>query len=62
MSGRCQADWEHCVPKVRSAPPRMSLTYRWASRQGLPTEHRRAPVRAVRAKHGERRARATDTS
>jgi alkylated DNA repair dioxygenase AlkB len=42
MGGRCQADFEHSVPKVRSAPPRMSLTLRWSSHEGLPTEHRRA--------------------
>ncbi len=28
MGGACQHRWEHCVPKVRSAPPRMSLTFR----------------------------------
>lgn len=28
MGGACQHTWEHCVPKMRSAPPRMSLSYR----------------------------------
>lgn len=28
MGGACQHAWEHTVPKMRSAPPRMSLTYR----------------------------------
>jgi alkylated DNA repair dioxygenase AlkB len=41
MRGRCQADWEHCVPKVRAAPPRMSISLRWASHEGLPTDHPR---------------------
>ena len=28
MGGACQHDWEHCVPKVRAAGPRLSITYR----------------------------------
>ena len=28
MGGSCQQDWEHSVPKVASAPPRMSVTFR----------------------------------
>ncbi|MEM9465723.1 MAG: alpha-ketoglutarate-dependent dioxygenase AlkB [Actinomycetota bacterium] len=28
MGGACQHSWEHAVPKMASAPPRMSLTYR----------------------------------
>ena len=28
MGGACQHDWEHCVPKVRHAGPRLSITYR----------------------------------
>jgi alkylated DNA repair dioxygenase AlkB len=37
MSGRCQADWEHSVPKVRFAPPRMSVSCRWSSqKEALP--------------------------
>jgi alkylated DNA repair dioxygenase AlkB len=28
MGGSCQHDWEHCVPKVARAGPRISLTYR----------------------------------
>ncbi len=31
MGGRCQKAWEHCVPKVASAGPRISVTLRWAS-------------------------------
>ena len=28
MGGACQHDWEHGVPKVRGAEPRISITYR----------------------------------
>ena len=28
MGGSCQRTWEHCVPKVAHAEPRMSLTFR----------------------------------
>ncbi len=28
MGGACQQKWEHSVPKVRRAPPRMSVTFR----------------------------------
>ena len=28
MGGACQRDWEHCVPKERSAGPRISLAFR----------------------------------
>jgi alkylated DNA repair dioxygenase AlkB len=31
MGGACQRDWEHAVPKVRHAPPRMALMFRHAS-------------------------------
>ena len=30
MGGACQRDWEHCVPKVRHAEPRMSIMFREA--------------------------------
>lgn len=30
MGGRCQADWEHGVPKVARAGPRVSLSWRWS--------------------------------
>jgi len=30
MGGRAQADWEHAVPKVVAANPRLSVTFRWA--------------------------------
>ncbi|SRR5581483_2758933 len=37
MGGRCQADWEHSVPKVASRiGPRISLQWRWTSRRGRP--------------------------
>ena len=38
MGGRCQADWEHSVPyQLRSTvAPRISLQWRWTSRQGRP--------------------------
>jgi len=29
MGGACQRDWEHAVPKVRAAGPRVSVTWRW---------------------------------
>ena len=32
MGGACQHDWEHCVPKVRRAEPRISITYRHGAR------------------------------
>jgi alkylated DNA repair dioxygenase AlkB len=32
MGGRTQADWEHAVPKVRAAGPRVSISLRWADR------------------------------
>jgi alkylated DNA repair dioxygenase AlkB len=31
MGGACQHDWEHSVPKVRSAGPRISITYRYGT-------------------------------
>ncbi|MFQ5556040.1 MAG: alpha-ketoglutarate-dependent dioxygenase AlkB [Acidimicrobiales bacterium] len=33
MGGACQHRWEHCVPKARHAPPRVSVTLR--RREGL---------------------------
>jgi 2-oxoglutarate-Fe(II)-dependent oxygenase superfamily protein len=37
MGGRCQADWEHSVPKVRGAiPGRISAQWRYTSRRGRP--------------------------
>jgi alkylated DNA repair dioxygenase AlkB len=29
MGGRCQMGWEHSVPKVRRAGPRISCSWRW---------------------------------
>ncbi len=34
MGGRAQADWEHAVPKVAHAGPRISATWRWSSGRG----------------------------
>jgi alkylated DNA repair dioxygenase AlkB len=37
MGGRCQADWEHSVPKVRGAiPGRISAQWRHTTRRGRP--------------------------
>jgi alkylated DNA repair dioxygenase AlkB len=37
MGGRCQADWEHSVPKVDGhVGPRVSVQWRWTSRRGRP--------------------------
>jgi alkylated DNA repair dioxygenase AlkB len=33
MGGACQAGWEHGVPKVKHAGPRVSATWRWSRRQ-----------------------------
>jgi alkylated DNA repair dioxygenase AlkB len=33
MGGACQARWEHGVPKVARAGPRVSATWRWARRK-----------------------------
>jgi alkylated DNA repair dioxygenase AlkB len=32
MGGACQHAWQHCVPKVRHAQPRISITYRHGER------------------------------
>jgi alkylated DNA repair dioxygenase AlkB len=29
--GRCQREWQHCVPKVAAAGPRISITFRHSS-------------------------------
>ncbi len=34
MGGSCQLDWEHAVPKVVSAAPRISVSLRWSSKRG----------------------------
>jgi alkylated DNA repair dioxygenase AlkB len=31
MGGRCQADWEHGVPKATGVGPRLSASLRWAA-------------------------------
>lgn len=33
MGGRAQMDWEHTVPKVRHAGPRISCSWRWMRRR-----------------------------
>lgn len=38
MGGRCQVDWLHAVPACGAAEPRISLTWRWTSRGGRPTD------------------------
>jgi alkylated DNA repair dioxygenase AlkB len=38
MGGRCQMDWEHNVPKVRSAGPRISCSWRWMRVPDQPSE------------------------
>jgi alkylated DNA repair dioxygenase AlkB len=39
MGGRCQADWEHSVPKARMAPPRVSISLRWSAERGSPSKN-----------------------
>jgi alkylated DNA repair dioxygenase AlkB len=34
MCGRTQVNWEHGVPKVKRAGPRISVTWRWSSEKG----------------------------
>ena len=37
MGGRCQADWEHSVPPIRThVGPRVSIQWRWTSKRGRP--------------------------
>ncbi len=36
MGGACQALYEHCVPKIASAGPRISASWRWASQPDPP--------------------------
>jgi alkylated DNA repair dioxygenase AlkB len=31
MGGACQMRWQHCVPKVKRAGPRISCTLRWSN-------------------------------
>jgi alkylated DNA repair dioxygenase AlkB len=35
MGGACQMRWEHGVPKVKRAGPRISASYRWSKTKGL---------------------------
>jgi alkylated DNA repair dioxygenase AlkB len=47
MGGRCQAAWEHAVPKVASgAGPRISASIRWAHKTG-PEQEWTPPDRSV---------------
>lgn len=41
MGGRCQADWEHGVPKVARTGPRISVSTRWSSGEGDPVRRPR---------------------
>ena len=50
MGGTCQRTWQHCVPKCRSAGPRMSITFRHGLRD-QPTGYR--SVMAERDPHKE---------
>jgi alkylated DNA repair dioxygenase AlkB len=37
MGGRCQVDWEHSVPPIRThVAPRVSIQWRWTSKRGRP--------------------------
>jgi alkylated DNA repair dioxygenase AlkB len=38
MGGACQVGYEHGIPKVAHAGPRISASYRWSSRRGRPEE------------------------
>ena len=31
MGGACQRDWQHTVPKMAHAGPRLSITFRYAT-------------------------------
>lgn len=44
MGGACQHDWQHCVPKVRSAGPRLSITFRHGAEPPHRRSHRGAGV------------------
>lgn len=45
MGGRCQVDYEHGVPKVRRAGPRISVSWRWSAGHGA---RQRSSFRAPR--------------
>jgi len=47
MGGTCQRTWEHCVPKVRRAGPRIALMFR-------PSETSSSPIDAARSQPGWR--------
>lgn len=42
MGGSCQHRWEHSIPKTRSAPPRMSVTFRHRAEAPRPAAAGRA--------------------
>ena len=42
MGGASQMGWEHCVPKVASSGPRVSMSYRWSSGKGAPERRTRS--------------------
>jgi len=43
MGGACQRGWEHAVPKVVNAGPRISVTWRWSSGRGKSEDVEQAP-------------------
>jgi alkylated DNA repair dioxygenase AlkB len=53
LGGRCQAQWEHSVPKIAAAGPRVSAMLRWSSGKGAPVRN------AGWARAGSRPARST---
>lgn len=48
MGGACQHDWQHCVPKVRSAQPRLSITFRHGAEAPRARSHHDAGVQPSR--------------
>jgi alkylated DNA repair dioxygenase AlkB len=55
MGGACQHDWEHSVPKVALAGPRISITYRHGAPApeslGLLEHHRAHPSASAQNRH-----------
>lgn len=49
MGGGCQARWEHSVPKVATAEPRVSVSFRWSSGRGAAVSPPRRPERRQRS-------------
>lgn len=56
MGGACQHEWEHCIPKVRHAAPRMAVMFReprWAAEMlpGLARDELARPHEPVASQH-----------